>query len=104
MSEDTHPTNITILDKEYLIACTGEEEIALQASARYLDRKMREIRDRGNVVGADRIAVMAALNMAHDLLESKTDNDTLNHSMGDRIRSIQDKIEQALNRGKQLEF
>jgi len=104
MSENTRPANITILDKEYMIACTGEEEASLQAAARYLDKKMREIRDRGNVVGADRIAVMAALNMAHDLLESQTDTDTLNHSMGDRIRSIQDKIEQALSRGKQLEF
>ena len=104
MSDNARPTNITILDKEYLIACTEEEEAALQSSARYLDRKIREIRDRGSVVGADRIAVMAALNMAHDLLQSKNDNDSLNHSMGARIRSIQEKIEQALSRGKQLEF
>ena len=58
------PMRIQILGKEYLVACPDEEREALFASAEFLTEKMKEIRDNGKVVGADRIAVMAALNMA----------------------------------------
>ena len=104
MSEEAKPVGVMILDKEYLIACPDDEVEALQATARFLDRRMREIRDRGNVVGIDRIAVMAALNIAHDYLQNKQHSDSLNQSLGTRIRSLQEKIELALNRGKQMEF
>ena len=59
---------IHILGRAYKVACTREEESALISAADYLDDKMREIRDRGKVIGAERIAIMAGLNMAHDLL------------------------------------
>ena len=60
--------SVRILDKEYFVACPPDERPALLESAEYLNKKMREIRDTGKVVGADRIAVMAALNMANELL------------------------------------
>ncbi|MCA1926416.1 MAG: cell division protein ZapA [Thiobacillus sp.] len=59
---------IHILGRAYKVACTREEESALVSAADYLDDKMREIRDQGKVIGAERIAIMAGLNMAHDLL------------------------------------
>ncbi len=59
---------IHILGRAYKVACTREEERALVAAADYLDDKMRAIRDQGKVIGAERIAIMAGLNMAHDLL------------------------------------
>lgn len=59
---------IHILGRAYRVACTREEESALVAAADYLDDKMRAIRDQGKVIGAERIAIMAGLNMAHDLL------------------------------------
>jgi cell division protein ZapA len=62
---------VNILDRDYQIACENEEKESLLAAARFLDQKMREIRDRGNVIGIDRIAVMAALNIAHDFLQLK---------------------------------
>ena len=62
---------VNILDRDYQIACKPDEKELLLASARFLDQKMREIRDRGNVIGIDRIAVMAALNIAHDFLQLK---------------------------------
>lgn len=68
---NTLAITVTILDRDYQIACTHEEKESLLAAARYLDQKMREIRDRGNVIGIDRIAVMAALNIAHDFLQLK---------------------------------
>jgi cell division protein ZapA len=60
---------VTILDKEYLVASPEEEKGELEQSARYLDEKMREIRGSGRVFGTERIAVMAALNITHELLQ-----------------------------------
>ncbi len=59
---------INILGRSYKVACARDEESALIAAADYLDEKMREIRDSGKVIGAERIAIMAGLNLAHDLL------------------------------------
>jgi cell division protein ZapA len=59
---------IHILGRSYKVACTREQEPALIAAADYLDEKMREIREGSKVIGAERIAIMAGLNLAHDLL------------------------------------
>ena len=95
---------VNILDKEYLVACPDDERDALFASADFLTEKMKEIRDSGKIVGADRIAVMAALNMAHELLETKTIKNDYQHDVSKRIRALQDKIDVALNNGNQLEL
>ena len=107
---------IHILDKEYIIACSEEERHDLQRSADYLDSKMREIRDSGKIIGSDRIAVMAALNISHELLTqdgspaqdiSSTqdiNSTTADTSVNNRIRSIQEKIDDALYRSQQLEI
>ena len=58
------PINVTIMDKEYKIACPAGEQSALLASAEYLDNKMREVRDSGTIIGSERIAVITALNIA----------------------------------------
>ena len=60
--------DIHILGRSFKVACTREEEPALIAAADYLDQKMHEIRDSSKVIGAERIAIMAGLNLAHDLL------------------------------------
>jgi cell division protein ZapA len=59
---------IHILGRAFKVACSREEEPALLAAADYLDRKMHAIRDTSKVIGAERIAIMAGLNLAHDLL------------------------------------
>ena len=63
-----HTVTVQILDKDYLIACPPHQRANLEGAARYLDGKMREIRGSGKVIGAERIAVMAALNIAHEHL------------------------------------
>ena len=98
------PVTIRILDKEYLISCPEEEHDDLLASAEFLNGKMREIRDTGKVVGIDRIAVMAALNIAHELLEQCGRRQDVQQNLGARIRNLQEKIELALNKGNQLEL
>ena len=104
MNSEAKPMRVHILDKEYLVACPDDEREALFASAEFLTEKMKEIRDSGKIVGADRIAVMAALNMAHELLENKTIKNDYQHDVSSRIRALQEKIDVALNSGNQLEL
>lgn len=104
MSDGQKAITVKILDKDYMVSCPEEERDGLIASAEYLNTKMREIRDKGKVIGVDRIAVMAALNLAHELLENKQRKQDYYQNMSTRIRSLQEKIELALNKGNQLEL
>ncbi len=104
MAEPLTQVNIRILEKEYQVSCRADERMALLDSAELLNTRMREIRDSGKVVGLDRIAVMAALNMANDLLHAETDGETLDQSASQRLRSIRERVESALQNGQQLEL
>ena len=104
MSESSIPVVVHILDKEYRIACQKGEEDGLLASARFLDQKMREIKAGGRVIGTDRIAVMTALNLAHELLDGKNRKDNGAQKVRERLQAMQEKIEIALNQGNQLEL
>ena len=104
MSDEARPVTVHILEKEYRIACPEEERESLLAAAQYLNGKMREIRDTGKIVGMDRIAVMAALNITHELLQHGSSKDNFKQTIGSRIRTIQEKLEYALADGKQLEL
>lgn len=88
--------NVHILDKDYCINCPPEERANLESAARYLDGKMREIRMSGKVIGADRIAVMAALNITHDLLHRQNHLDQQASSTRDQVRDLLDRVDQAL--------
>lgn len=96
MSSDVKPVSVLILEKEYLVACPQEQSAALHEAARHLDEKMREIRAAGKVIGLDRIAVMAALNLTHEMLQERRDKDRVNEAFVDRVRLLQEKIEDAL--------
>jgi cell division protein ZapA len=95
MSGNPVPVNVHILDREYQVACQPGEEDTLKASAAYLDKKMREIRDRGNVIGIDRIAVMAALNISHEYLQLKPLEDE-RRSLAQHISGLRQTISKAL--------
>ena len=98
------PITLNILDKEYRIACPNGEEESLQASAHYLNTKIQEIRDSGKAIGSDRVAVMAALNMAHEYINQKTDHEKKSKSFFSRVKSLQDRIDVALKNTQQLEL
>lgn len=104
MTNPTTPTIVHILEKEYRIACPDDERDALLAAAAYLGKKMKEIRDSGKVVGADRIAVMAALNITHELLKARNEADSPSDTLGHRIRSLQNKIDAALHDSRQMDL
>ena len=92
MSKQSTTVEVKILDKEYLVACPAEEQEALIRAARHLDSKMREIRTGGKVFGTERIAVMAALNMTHELLE----RDTISDATSTLLKAMDSKLESAL--------
>ncbi len=96
--------SVKILDKEYHVACPVEEQAALKESAEYLHRKMREIRDSGKIIGTDRIAVMAALNLANDLLKAKKQEELVETSLRGRVRGMRERVETELQKTRQLEF
>ena len=94
----TQPNTVTvhILDKEYCIACPADERANLESAARFLDGKMREIRSGGKVIGADRIAVMAALNITHDLLHKQQRLDQEADSTRAKVRDLLERVDGAL--------
>lgn len=87
---------VQILDKDYCIACPADERANLENAARYLDGKMREIRSGGKVIGADRVAVMAALNITHDLLHKQQRLDQQANETSDCVRDLLGRVDQAL--------
>ncbi len=96
--------NIKILEKEYQISCPASERVALLNSAELLNSKMREIRDSGKVIGLDRIAVMAALNMANELLRSRNIGEALEGTAKLRLQAMRERIEGTLQAGRQLDL
>ena len=104
MSKGAKTLSVNILDKEYRVACQPGEEEALLASAMELDERMRAIRQSGKIIGTERIAVMVALNMAHELLHMSREDSEGGASLERRMRSLQDKVEVALHQFNQLEL
>jgi cell division protein ZapA len=104
MSENQARVSVRILEKEYQIACPVEERSSLLDSAEFLNSKMREIRDSGKVIGLDRIAVIAALNLANELLRLRNRDHNLETEVGGRLRILRERVESALEKGQQLEL
>jgi len=101
MSREAPGIDVTILGRQLRIACADDEKQELLKAVGYLDGKMREIRDSGKVIGVERIAVMAALNMAHELLSVRVDGVDLGEvrrrmsemrTMIDDVLSAQDEL------------
>ncbi len=87
--------DVSIMGRDFTVSCTEEERPGLINAVNFLDKKMRDIRDSGKVIGVERIAMMTALNLAYELLNSKSGD----IDVGDikrRIVSMQDQIDQAL--------
>ena len=104
MSEQPTAVQIKILDKEYQINCPPSEQEALIKSARYLDENMRTIKGRGNIHGAEKIAVMAALNITHDMLRKNLLINETRQASALQLRSLEEKIDAALVGVRQLEL
>lgn len=102
MSDTYAHVSIRILGKEYQVACPAEEKADLLASADLLNKKMQDIRSSGKVLGLDRVAVMAALNMANELIKRTDEDRQLKDIVDLRIKAMRERLDSALGPGQQL--
>jgi cell division protein ZapA len=89
--------DVNIMGREFRIACQEDEQKELLKAIEYLNTKMREIRDAGKVLGVERIAIMAALNITHEFLSSRMEGGFDVGEFKRRIFSMQTTIDQAMN-------
>ncbi len=96
MSNNTQTLEIKLLDRELRVACPEEERSELLEAVAYLDKRMREIRDAGKIASVERIALMAALNITHELLGMKVGRGIDLADFKRRMNSMQAAIDEAL--------
>ena len=101
---DLSTLTVNILDREFRVNCPESEQQNLIDSATTLDKRMRDIRETGRVIGVDRIAIMAALNLASELLSTEGSSTTVIDTVNKSIDRMQEKIEQSLNETEELNF
>ena len=92
------PVAVSILDKEYVIACPEDQKEDLISSAHYLDERMRETRDSGKALGTERMAVMTALNIVNEYLREKKEKLVTERAIDDCVKALDLKISKALGR------
>ena len=92
---DVKGVEVNIMGREFTVSCTEEERPGLMNAVDFLDKKMRDIRDGGKIIGVERIAIMTALNLSHELLNSKT-GEVDTGDIKRRITKMQDDIDQAV--------
>ena len=95
MSADPKALQINVMGREFRIACPEDEQKGLLEAVDYLNKKMDEIRDNGKVIGIERIAIMAALNIAHELLTTKVGGFDM-AALKRRMQSMETTLDQAL--------
>ncbi|HIO91734.1 MAG TPA: cell division protein ZapA [Leucothrix mucor] len=92
------PISIRILDKDYMVACPSGEQKSLISSARQVDEKMRDIRKSGKIIGSERIAVITALNLAHELNTASGQVQFIDQEIVSRVDELQQRIDATLAR------
>ena len=96
----TRPVRVSILDKEYLISCPDDEREQLYAVVEFVNEKLLEVKGSGNVIGTERIVIMAALNIANELLAYKRKNKDYTESVDSVVKRLQTKIDGILVGGE----
>lgn len=92
MSEEARPVTVSILDKDYTVACSDDERTALLEAVDFLDTRMRELREGGRLLGAERVAVMTALNIVHEFLELRRSSQRLRSHDSDILQRVDAKL------------
>ena len=93
MSKVSEPVTIRVLDREYTVGVEPDERDSLVAAAKLLDNKMREIRGSNKLAAVDRIAVLAALNLAHELQQARTDNERRDRELSRTVGAMQRRLD-----------
>ncbi len=98
MSDSPEAVTVRIMDGDYRVACPEGQRPELEAAALYLNARMTEIRDSGKAVGLERVAVMAALNIAYELIQYRKGMESLSAAAGRQTQAMLHKVESALNK------
>lgn len=100
----SHPKPVTVklLNKDFQVSCPIGLEEQLEEAAAYLDQKMQDIRNNGRVIGLERIAIMAALNLSNELILYRRQKDEYIQTVTAQIDRLQNKIDEALIEGSSL--
>ena len=102
MSAKAKTLDVSIMGRSYRVTCADDEREALLAAVAYVDKKMTEIKAASKVAGTERIAVMAALNIANELLSIKLGSGFDIAELKRRMNSVQSKLDQALSQQDSL--
>ena len=102
MSADSKGLQINVMGREFRVACPDNEQKGLLEAVDYLNKKMNEIRDNGKVIGLERIAIMAALNIAHELLSTKVGGGFDIAEVRRRINQMETALDQATREQSKL--
>ena len=89
----SEPVGIRLLDREYTVGCVPEERDSLVAAAKLLDGKMREVRGTNKMAALDRVAVLAALNLAHELQQLRDENRRRDQQLARSMDDLQRKLD-----------
>ena len=98
MRSDVVPVSVEILDKEYMVSCPEEERESLIDSARLLNERMRQVRDSGKVYGLERMAVITALNLVHELNRQQRVHESQIDNTAEEVRRLAEKVRAAIGR------
>ncbi len=100
--DDIVSVDVQIMDKDYRISCPVREKDALMSSVRMVNKRINEVQKSGSVLGAERLAVMAALHIANELINSRSSEGMHSQAVSDRLQSLQSRVESALQRNQEL--
>ena len=104
MTTESNTLTVSIVGKDYQVACPAGEEQSLREAAHYLHTLMESIRSSGRVVGLDRVAVMAALNVCNELLQGKSKHAEAQDIVNERVQKLSDRVADAINENKQMKI
>ncbi len=104
MSDKSINATIEILGKYYQIRCPESQVESLQQAAKFVNEKMSEVQESGKAINIERIAIITALNIAHDFLQQDQQKSTLMNNINERISNLQDKLDIAINKPTQTEL
>jgi cell division protein ZapA len=92
----SEPVNVRILDRDYTVGVAPDERDGLMAAARVLDARMREVRGANRMAAVDRVAVLAALNLAHELQQLRDDGQRRDRELSRTLEALQRKLDDLL--------
>jgi cell division protein ZapA len=92
----SEPVALRLIDREFLIACSPEERDGLLEAAGFLDRKMRELRANAKAPSFERLAVLTAISVAHELLALRKQHESREQRVGDGLAALRSKLDAAL--------